>query len=734
VTKGEGCFEEESALKFLKKLDIIMANPLPNHVVNLLDDERVQLEPALALLGFASAVLDIPNNNNGWIEEDPEEDPEMEEEEEEEEEEMEIKDEMNDPEIIKAYEIEEGKLPPPPANSDTSSDSEPEVEAEDEDKSEAATVGTITHAPYRVPPFSGTTYVESGSSRKVFSRGPIGKDVDILHRKRRSETREHYELMQSVSTLEDQMRGLMLEDKEKKERLKKKIKVSQQEKEQIEQAFCHVVDWIRKQFGVKITPCMDDGGQDRAPPVRECTFLSFMNCNPTPFHGKEGAIKPCQWFEMSEIVFSISDCTERNKVKFTATILHSQVATLGLKVANENSLGDMKKMMEEFCPDEEVQRLEDELRSLKLRDTNIATYTKRFNKFVLLCPEAVPNKNQGPNVVMGTFLLNNRYATGLFDSGSDKTFVNTSFSHLIDIDPIRLDSSYEDKLADGRVASTNIILKGCSINLVDHLFKIDLMPIKLGTFDIIIGMDWLVEQDAVIMCGKKVLHVPYKNKTLVVEGDREDVPVIRDFPEVFPKDLPRLLPPRQVEFQIGLVPGAAPLITVGSTSAIRKEEGRILSEEDIPITAFRTRYGHYEFRVMLFGLTNAPAVFMDLMNRVCKPYLDKFVIVFIDDILIYSKNKEEHEEHLKTILELLKREQLILFNFQTSHQADSKNKKFEWKTEAEEAFQTLKQKLCCAPILPLPEGSEDFVVYCGASLRGFGAVLMQREKVIAYAS
>ncbi|GKA68320.1 putative reverse transcriptase domain-containing protein [Tanacetum coccineum] len=163
-------------------------------------------------------------------------------------------------------------------------------------------------------------------------------------------------------------------------------------------------------------------------------------------------------------------------------------------------------------------------------------------------------------------------------------------------------------------------------------------------------------------------------------------------------------------------------------------------EEDIPKTAFRTRYGHYEFQVMPFGLTNAPAVFMDLMNRVCKPYLDKFIIVFIDDILIYSKNKQEHEEHLKLILELLKKEELYAKFSKCEfwipkvqflgHVIDSKGIHVDpAKIESIKDWASPN-----APILALPKGSEDFIAYCDASKKGLGAVLMQREKVIAYAS
>ncbi|GKE95304.1 putative reverse transcriptase domain-containing protein [Tanacetum coccineum] len=185
-------------------------------------------------------------------------------------------------------------------------------------------------------------------------------------------------------------------------------------------------------------------------------------------------------------------------------------------------------------------------------------------------------------------------------------------------------------------------------------------------------------------------------------------------------------------------------------------------EENIPKTAFMTRYSHYEFQVMPFGLTNAPAVFMDLINRVCKPCLDRFVIVFIDDILIYSKSRKEHKGHLKLILRLLKKEELYakfskcefwlskvqffghVIDSEGIHVDPAKIKSIkDWaspKTPTEirqfleAAFQLLKQKLCSAPILALPEGSENFGVYCDASHKGLGAILMQKEKVIAYAS
>nr|GEU37487.1 putative reverse transcriptase domain-containing protein [Tanacetum cinerariifolium] len=244
----------------------------------------------------------------------------------------------------------------------------------------------------------------------------------------------------------------------------------------------------------------------------------------------------------------------------------------------------------------------------------------------------------------------------------------------------------------------------------------------------------MAKNHAVIVCDEKVVRISYGNEVLIIQRDDidvmskkeedksearrlEDVPIVREFPKVFLKDLLGLRPARQVEFQIELVLGAAPVAQAPyrlAPAEMQELSTQLVREEE----TFRTRYGHYEFQVMPFGLTNAPAVFMDLMNRVCKPYHDRFVIVLIDYILIYSKSRKEHEGHLKLILRLLKKDELY-----------AKFSKCEfWLSKL------LKQKLCSAPILALPEGSENFMVYCDASHKGLGVVLMQREKVIAYAS
>ncbi|GJX61088.1 putative reverse transcriptase domain-containing protein [Tanacetum coccineum] len=343
----------------------------------------------------------------------------------------------------------------------------------------------------------------------------------------------------------------------------------------------------------------------------------------------------------------------------------------------------------------------------------------------------VENPQQNPNVVTGTFLLNDHYACILFDSGAEKSFVSSAFTPFIDIAPTALNTSYEVELADGKVVSTNTILRSCTLVLLNHVFKIDLLPTRLGSFDVIIGMDWLSYHRAVIDCYKKIVRIPLPNdEILEVQGERsekdpgslacikadekklDDIRVVRDFPEVFPDDLSGLPPVREIEFRIDLIPGASPVVkspyrlapsemlelikdgalkmcidyrelnklTIKNRYPLPRIDDLFdqlqgaccfskidlssgyhqlrVQEEDIPKTAFRTRYGHFEFTVIPFGLTNAPAIFMDLMNRVCKPYLDKFVIVFIDDILIYSKSEEEHEVHLKTIRDLLKKVKL----------------------------------------------------------------------------
>ncbi|GKB62235.1 putative reverse transcriptase domain-containing protein [Tanacetum coccineum] len=364
------------------------------------------------------------------------------------------------------------------------------------------------------------------------------------------------------------------------------------------------------------------------------------------------------------------------------------------------------------------------------------------------------NAHQNPNIVTGMFLLNQHLARVLFDFGADKRFISISPASKLNISPITMDTFYNIEMANRNLVSTNTVIQG----------NRDLYHAR-------------------IIYDEKVVHIPINGETLIIRvmekksDDKrlEDIPVVREFLDVFPEDLPGLPPIHQVEFQIDLIPGATPVARAPyrlAPSEMRELSNQLqelpdrgyhqlrVRDEDIPKTDFRTRYGQYEFQVMPFGLTNAPAVFMDLMNRVCKPYLDKILIVFIDDILIYSRNKEEHTNHLRIILELLKKEKLYAkfskYDFWINivqflgHLIDSQGlhvnpakieaiKNWASPTTPTEIRQFLGlagyyQRFIEAPILALPEGNDDFVVYCDASHQGLGAVLMQREKVIAYAS
>ncbi|GJS33111.1 putative reverse transcriptase domain-containing protein [Tanacetum coccineum] len=408
----------------------------------------------------------------------------------------------------------------------------------------------------------------------------------------------------------------------------------------------------------------------------------------------------------------------------------------------------------------------------------------RGKAYVLEGGEANPDSN----VVTDTSLLNNHYASMLFDSGADQSFVLTTFSTLLDITPDNIDVSYAVELADGRISKTNTVLRGCTLGLLGHPFNIELMPVELSSFDVIIDMDWLANHHAVIVYDENIMRIPYGYEVLIVQGDRSDkgknsklsiISCSKTQKLIKREDVAGLPPMRQVEFQIDLVLGAAPVARApyrlapielqelptqlqelsdkgflrpssspwGALVLIddlfdQLQRSRVYSkielrygyhqlrvrEDDIPKTAFRTCYGHCEFQVMPFGLTNAPTI------------------------------KEEHAEHLNLILELLKKEELyakfLKCEFWLSkvqfigHVIDSEGIHMDlariesikdWAspktlTEIQAAFQLLKQKLCSAPILALPEGSENFVVNCNSSRKGLGAVLMQKEKVIAYAS
>ncbi|CAA0811007.1 Uncharacterized mitochondrial protein AtMg00860, partial [Striga hermonthica] len=527
---------------------------------------------------------------------------------------------------------------------------------------------------------------------------------------------------------------------------------------------------------------------------------------------------------------------------------------------------------------------------------------------------------QQPGTMSGMVVLNDIPVFALFDTGATHTFISRRCLDAIGVHAVTAVDPLEVSLASGRKIVTSAKASDLSLSIGGRALTSDAFVLEMRDFDLILGMDWLSFYHAVIRChdreitlylsgdesitffGSRNRSLPYvvsmaKATKLLRRGNCQgylvslvddsqkarsphDVPIVREFVDVFPDELPGGPPNRQVEFSIDLIPGAglvskapyrmAPkelqelktqiqeLLRLGfirpSVSPwgapilfVKKKDGSMrmcidyrdlnrltiknkyplpriddlfdqlrgacvfskiylrsdyhqlkIKESDIAKTAFRTRYGHYEFVVMPFGLSNAPAVFMDLMNRIFHPYLDQFVIVFIDDILIYSKSQKEHEEHLRVVLETLRREKLYakfskcefwlqrvsflghvitqagievdpskvaaVQNWSTPRspsevrsflglpgyyrrfiegfskialplsQLTRKSVKFEWTDRCEASFMELKWRLTSAPVLTIPDPSWSFTIFSDASRQGLGCVLMQDSQVVAYAS
>ncbi|CAL2238354.1 unnamed protein product [Prunus armeniaca] len=465
-----------------------------------------------------------------------------------------------------------------------------------------------------------------------------------------------------------------------------------------------------------------------------------------------------------------------------------------------------------------------------------------------------------PDVITGMIPIFGYFARVLIDLGAIHSFIAHSFLPYASVRPTPMAENFSISLPTGDVLFADMVFKDCYVQLT-----LTLSWEWIGWKSIV--HEWIV----FAIRAKRLLKkdcVGYLAHIIDTQGSTlnlEDIPVVCEFSDVFPDDLPGLPPKRETEFTIELLPGTNPihqapyrmapaelrelntqlqeLVDLGfirpSVSPwgalvlfVKKKDGSMrlcidyrqsnkgtvrnryplpriddlfdqlkgakyfskidlrsgyhqlrVRDDDIPKTAFRTRYGHYEFLVMPFGLTNAPAAFTDLMNRVFRPYLYHFVIVFIDDILVYSRTLEGHKKHLRLILKTLRRKVDFLGHVISAEgiymdprkveavvnwvqptsvteirsflglagyyrrfvegfssiatpltQLTRKDVKFEWTEECEQSFQELKKRLTTAPVLALPDNSGNFVIYSDASLQGLGCVLMQHDRVIAYAS
>nr|GEX08030.1 putative reverse transcriptase domain-containing protein [Tanacetum cinerariifolium] len=369
------------------------------------------------------------------------------------------------------------------------------------------------------------------------------------------------------------------------------------------------------------------------------------------------------------------------------------------------------------------------------------------------------------NVVAGTFLLNNRYAYILFDTGADRSFVSTTFSSQIDIAPIALDHHYNVEIADWRIIGLNTIMRDCTLNFLKHPFNIDLLLVELGSFDVIIGMDWLSRYNAVIAYAEKLVCIPLGNEILTIpniistkdedksKGKRlEDVPVVREFPEapyrLAPSEMKELADQLQELTGKGFIrPSSSPW--GDPVLFVKKKDGSFWMCIDYQklnkLTDEKEHEEHLSQILKLLKKEELYAKFSKCEFWILKVQFLGHVIEIqgihvdhakIESIKDWTSPKSPTE--IRQFLGLARYYWRFIEGFskiaKPMTKLTQKKVKFEWGDKQEAAFQLLKQKLYSAPILALPEGSEDFIIYYDVSIKGLGDVLMQREKVIAYAS
>nr|GEU74131.1 reverse transcriptase domain-containing protein [Tanacetum cinerariifolium] len=479
------------------------------------------------------------------------------------------------------------------------------------------------------------------------------------------------------------------------------------------------------------------GERRKVPTQRECTYTDFLKCQSMNSKGTEEVVGLTQWVEKMESVFLISNHAIARQVKYASCTLHgsaltwwnSHIRAVGQDVAYALPCTALKRMItDKYCPRDEIKKLESEywiLRELakversdcpKLKNGNQGNQVGNGNAVARAYAVGTARTNLNSNVVTGTFLLNNRYASILFDTVANRSFISISFSSLIDIIPTTLDHGYDVEIAD-------------------------------------------VKYHAVIVCDKKLVRVPFDNEILIFHGDGSnnghesrlniilctkkqkyllkgcpiflahvttrkpedkskekrlgDIPIVQEFPEVYLEDLSGIPPTRQVEFQIDLIPGAAPVAQAPyrlAPSEMKELSDQLkeLSDKGF-IRPSSSPWG-------ASGIHVDPAKIESIKDWASPKNATK-IHQFLGLAGYYRRFIEGFSKIAKSMTKLTQ-----------------KNVKFNWGDKKEAAFQIIKQKLCSTLILDLPKGSEDFVVYYAASIKELGARQMQREKVIAYGS